>query len=166
VALALDTNANAVKGLLHRGRVALAEARGRADGDVPADPEVVERFARAVHEGSIEAITGMLAEDVWGVADGGGLVVTANKPTFGREVVSRQWENARRKLPVPVSASIVRCNGEESVLVRLREAPEVVVALVHLETRDGTVVAQRVLRDPVRLQRLGVTARGAGWLTS
>ena len=46
-------------------------------------------------------IAALLAEDVWGVADGGGLVVTATKPTFGRRTVWRQMgqreEQARRR---------------------------------------------------------------------
>jgi RNA polymerase sigma-70 factor (ECF subfamily) len=158
IADTLQSNENAVKALLQRGRVALAEARGPSDVDVPPSAEVVERFARAVQAGSIEDITALLARDVWGIVDGGGVVVTANKPTFGVRTVARQWANAKTKLGVPVLADVVRVNGEPAVLVRLQGMPEVVVALVHLETRAGRVVAQRVLRDPVRLSRFGAQA--------
>jgi hypothetical protein len=37
------------------------------------------------------------------------------------------------------------------ILVHLQHAPSVIVALVHLETRDALVVAQRVVRGPKRL---------------
>ena len=64
-------------------------ARVRDDVDVPVDRKVVEQFAAAVEAGSIESITALLAEDVWGVVDGGGLVKAPTKPTFGPTAVSR-----------------------------------------------------------------------------
>jgi RNA polymerase sigma-70 factor (ECF subfamily) len=153
IAATLGSNENAVKALLGRARRALAEARGPSDVDVPADPDVVERFARAVEAGSVESIAELLAEDVWGMVDGGGVVVTASKPTFGKHVVVRQWANAKTKVPVPVTAQVQLLNDEAVVVVRVKGVPELIVAVVHLETRRGRVVAQRVLRDPVRIQR-------------
>lgn len=153
IADALDSNENAIKALLQRARAALVDARGTSNVDTLANPAVVERFAQAVHAGSIEQITALLADDVWGMVDGGGLVVTSNKPTYGKQTVARQWANARMKLGVPVQAEVCTVNGEPAVMVRLAGASEVMVALVHLETRDGLVAAQRVLRDPRRLER-------------
>ena len=48
-----------------------------------------ERFASAIEAGSIEALTELLADDVWGIVDGGGIVQVPTKPTFGRFAVSR-----------------------------------------------------------------------------
>lgn len=153
VALALDSNDNAVKALLQRARVALAQARHRTDGDVPADASAVERFAEAIRSGSVDRISALFADDVWGVADGGGIVVTAKKPTFGRATVAKQWANAQTKLGgAAVTAEVLLVNGEPAILIRLAGAPDVIVALVHLETRAGLVTAQRVLRDPLRLR--------------
>jgi RNA polymerase sigma-70 factor (ECF subfamily) len=157
IALTLESNENAVKALLGRARRALADARGRSDGDVPADPDVVERFARAVEAGSLESIAELLAEDVWGIVDGGGVVVTANKPTFGKHVVARQWANAKTKVAVPVRSEVHLVNGEAAIVVRVEAAPELIVAILHLETKGGRVIAQRVLRDPVRIQRWAST---------
>lgn len=155
VAATLSTNENALKALLLRGRQALREARGHSQVDVPADDQIVERLARAIQAGSVEDVTALLADDVWGVADGGGVVVTARKPTYGRNTVSKQWANAKRKLGgAAVDAQPVWVNGERAILVYLREAPEVLVSLVHLETRSGQIVAQRVLRDPKRLAHM------------
>jgi RNA polymerase sigma-70 factor (ECF subfamily) len=153
IASTLGSNENAVKALLGRARRALADARGPSDVDVPADRDAVERFARAVEAGSVEAIADLLAEDVRGMVDGGGVVVTANKPTFGKQVVARQWANAKTKVAVPVLAQVHVVNGEAAVVVRIAGVPDLIVAIVHLETRGGRVVAQRVLRDPVRIQR-------------
>jgi RNA polymerase sigma-70 factor (ECF subfamily) len=156
VAATLELNENSAKALLHRARVALAEARRCVDVDIPVDMQVVERFASAVEAGSIERIRELLDEGAWGIADGGGIVQAAKKPTFGRDTISQQWENAKRRLGQDVTAEIRRINGENAIVVRLREAPDVVVAIVHLETRAGRVVAQRVNRDPRRIAFLGV----------
>lgn len=66
VAAALELQPNAAKALLHRARVALAEARRREDIDVPVDRAVVEALARAIEAGSLDQIATLLAEDVWG----------------------------------------------------------------------------------------------------
>jgi RNA polymerase sigma-70 factor (ECF subfamily) len=144
----LGGTANAAKATLHRARVALREARRRNDVDVPVDLAVVERFAKAIEAGAVDQIEALLAEDAWGVTDGGGIIVTANKPTFGREVIARQWANAKRKVGVAVTTELRTLNGERAIVVRLASQPEVIVAIVHLETRRGNVVALRVNRDP------------------
>jgi hypothetical protein len=82
-------------------------------------------------------------------------VVTANKPTFGRDVIAQQWANAKRRLGVPVFAEQRVLNGEPAIVVRLAASPEVIVAVVHLETRGGAVVALRVNRDPRSTMTLG-----------
>lgn len=151
VAEVLETNPNAAKALLHRGRAALRAARLRDDVDVPVNREVVERFASAIEAGSIERLTALLADDAWGMSDGGGIVQTATKPTFGRKAISRQWSNAKRKLGgATITARTTVLNGEPAVVIRLAGAPEVVVAVVHLDTRGGLVCALRVNRDPRR----------------
>ena len=154
MAEAIGGNENAVKATLQRARVALAAARGHRDVDAPTDASVVDSFAEAIQAGSIESIVALLGEDVWGVVDGAGVVVTARKPTFGRRTVAKQWANAKKKLGVPVLAEVRRLNSEAAIVVRLAHAPQVIVAIVHLETRRGLIVAQRVVRDPQRIQRL------------
>jgi RNA polymerase sigma-70 factor (ECF subfamily) len=153
VADALETNANAAKALLHRARVALRDARRRSDTDVPVDATVVDAFARAIDAGSIEALTALLDDDAWGIVDGGGIVQASNKPTFGARVISRQWENAQRKLGQPVTGEVRSLNGEAAVVIRLAAMREVIVAIVHLETKSGRVVALRINRDPRSITR-------------
>jgi len=156
VAATLELNDNAAKALLHRARVALAEARRQVDVDVPVDMQVVEKFAAALEAGSIERLTELLHEDAWGIVDGGGVVQAAKKPNFGRRAISKQWANGKRRLGQPVTAEIRRINGENAVVIRLAALPDVVVGIVHLETRAGYVVALRLNRDPRRTAYLGV----------
>lgn len=154
VAATLALNGNAVKALLHRGRVALTRARLRADGDRTADPAVVERLARAIETRSADALGAVLAEDVWGVVDGGGVVRVATKPTFGRRAVTRRWANASRRLAWRIACHVRRLNGEPAVVLTLPDMDDARFASVHVETRAGLVSALRVVRDPAKLAGL------------
>jgi RNA polymerase sigma-70 factor (ECF subfamily) len=155
VAEALGIHANAAKALLHRARAALARARGEIDGDTPVDLELVHAFARALEAGSIESLAKTMAEDVWGIVDGGGIVRVATRPTRGRRVVARRFANVQRRLGVGVLAELRPMNGETAIVVRLAADPRLVIAVVHLVTRDDAVAMVLVDRDPRRLTALG-----------
>jgi len=150
-AATVGTNENAAKATLHRARAALERARGRTDVDVPVDPEVVERLARALEARSVDALAALLADDVWGVVDGGGVVRVATRPTFGARALVRRFANLARRVPVPVACRVVELNGEPAVLATLPGAGGAVFASVHVETRAGRIVAMRVVRDPAKL---------------
>lgn len=153
VAAAIGTNENAAKAVLNRARARVARQRRRRQVDAVADAAVVDRLADAISRRSIPDLAALLDEDVWGVVDGGGVVVTASKPTFGIRAVSRQWANADRRLPMPLAAEIRRLNGEAAVVVRLA-GTDVPVASIHVETLNGRIAAVRVVRDPRRLRFL------------
>jgi len=151
VAVALDINANAAKALVHRARVALASARHRDDVDVPVDAKLVEALARAVEDGELDRLASLLTEDAWGVVDGGDLVPAASRPSIGRRAVVQRFTNAWRRLDnVRLVGEVRALNGEPAVIVRIAGEPRIVVAVIHLETRDGRIVALRVDRDPRR----------------
>jgi len=154
VSTVVGASVNATKALIHRARVALAAARHRDDVDVPVDPVVVEALARAVEAGSLDTLAALLAEDAWGVVDGGGVVPVAGKPSIGRRAVVRRFGNAWRRLDqVPLVAEVRALNGEPAVIVRIGGDRRIVVAVIHVETRDRSVVALRVDRDPRRTVR-------------
>jgi len=151
VAETIGTNGNAAKATLRRARAALARARGRVDVDVPVDPAVVEQLARALESRSVEALSALLAEDVWGVVDGGGVERVATRPTFGARALTRRFANLSRRVTVAVMCRVVRLNAEPAVLVTIPSAGHAVFASVHVETREGRIVAMRVVRDPAKL---------------
>src|SRR5436190_14007783 len=91
VARALGTSPSAAKQLVVRARRALAAARVHTDVDVPVDRAVVDRLVHAIETRSVEAFTALLADDVWGVTDGGGRVRVSTKPVFGARAVGRPW---------------------------------------------------------------------------
>jgi RNA polymerase sigma-70 factor (ECF subfamily) len=157
VADVLAINANAAKALLHRARAALAEARRRDEVDTPVDAAIVEELARAVEAGALDRVAALLADDAWGIVDGGGIVPVAPGPSLGRDAVMRRFANAWRRLDAaPLAAEVRRLNGEPSVIVRLAADLRIVVAVIHVETRARSIAALRIDRD---LRR---TARFAG----
>jgi RNA polymerase sigma-70 factor, ECF subfamily len=150
VAEVLGVNENAVKALIHRARVSLAAVRRRDDVDVPVDTNLVEALARAVESGSLDALAALIAEDAWGVVDGGGVIAVTPEPSFGRDAVMRRFTNGWRRLDnVEMAAQVRARNGEPLVVVGIRGAP-MVVAIIQIETRDGGIVSLRVDRDPRR----------------
>lgn len=151
VADTVGTNANAAKATLHRARAALDRARGSTVVDVPVDAAMVEQLARALEARSVDALARLLADDVWGVVDGGGMVPVATRPTVGARALLRRFANLLRRVPLPVACRVVPLNGEPAVLVSLPTAGQAVFASVHVETRAGRIVAMRVVRDPVKL---------------
>jgi RNA polymerase sigma-70 factor (ECF subfamily) len=157
VASTIGTNANAAKATLHRARAALARARGRTVVDVPVDAEVVERLARALEARSVDDLARLLADDVWGVVDGGGIVPVATRPTLGARALVRRFANLARRVTLPVESRVVHLNGEPAVLVTLPTAGQAVFASVHVETHAGRIVAMRVVRDPSKLAPLEST---------
>jgi RNA polymerase sigma-70 factor (ECF subfamily) len=158
VATALGTNPNAAKAMLHRARVALAAERRHTDVDRVADPAVVERVARAIETRAIGELTALLADDVWGIVDGGGVVPVATKPSIGRRAVARRWENASRRFLADVACRVRALNGEPAAVITLPMADHQPFASVHVETRRGAIVALRVVRDPRKLAGLRPTA--------
>src|SRR5579862_244227 len=100
IAATLGTNGNAAKATLRRARNALGRARGRTDIDVPVDAEVVERLSRALAARSVSALAALLADDVWGVVDGGGIVRVAKRPTLGARALLRRFQNLNRRVGV------------------------------------------------------------------
>jgi RNA polymerase sigma-70 factor (ECF subfamily) len=157
VAEALDTNANAIKALLHRARLTLSRARASIDGDIPVDIALVRAFAEALEQGSIEALATLVAEDVWGIVDGGGIVRVATRPTRGRRVLAQRFANVQRQLGanVPVVTELRSINAETAIVVRLAHDRTRVVAVIHFVTRRGEIAVALVDRDPRRLSALG-----------
>ena len=82
---------------------------------------LVERFVRAFREGSEDGADRVLAEDVGFWSDGGGKVLAARRPVFGREQVVNLLVGFRRTAPaigVPlesVTLDIVEVNGEPAL---------------------------------------------------
>ncbi|MEZ4263308.1 MAG: sigma-70 family RNA polymerase sigma factor [Polyangiaceae bacterium] len=149
---ALGLSITNTKVLLHRARATLAAEHRVEACDEPVDGALVERLSGALEVGDIDAVTSLLATDVWGLVDDGR---GRRRPTLGALAVSRQWRNALSRYGRADRIARVVLNGEPSLLAYVGGAA---LAAVHVESCEGAIVSIRVILDPPRLAKLGIAA--------
>ena len=104
----LDLSSANCRQLFHRAKERLAERKPRFRASVDEKRPLVERFVHAFSAGNEEELTSVLAADVGFWSDGGGKVLAAQRPVFGREAVAHmlvglpadgavRWHRARRR---------------------------------------------------------------------
>jgi hypothetical protein len=97
-----------------------------------------------------------MAQDVWGVVDGGGVIKVASRATRGRRAATVRFANVQRRLGgASVVAERRSINGERAIVVRLAVDPSLVIAVIHLVTKGRMIAGFLVDRDPRRLAALG-----------
>jgi RNA polymerase sigma-70 factor, ECF subfamily len=157
IAAMLDTTPANCRQLFHRARERIADRRPRFRDTVEAKRSLVGRFARALRGGDAEALTSVLAEDVGFWSDGGGKVLAARRPVFGRDNVVNVLIGIRRTAPSAgvqldaVSLDIVDVNGEPALLLRVAERFDSVYALT---MADDAIGAIHIVRNPDKLRFL------------
>jgi RNA polymerase sigma-70 factor (ECF subfamily) len=157
IAAMLDTTPANCRQLFHRARERIAERRPRFRDTVEAKRSLVGRFARALRDGDAEALTSVLAEDVRFWSDGGGKVLAARRPVFGRDNVVNVLIGIRRTAPSAgvqldaVSLDIVDVNGEPALLLRVAERLDSVYALT---MADDAIGAIHIVQNPDKLRFL------------
>ncbi len=157
IAAMLDTTPANCRQLFHRARERIADRRPRFRDTVEAKRSLVGRFARALRDGDAEALTSVLAEDVGFWSDGGGKVLAARRPVFGRDNVVNVLIGIRRTAPSAgvqldaVSLDIVDVNGEPALLLRVAERLDSVYALT---MADDAIGAIHIVRNPDKLRFL------------
>jgi hypothetical protein len=140
--------------LFHRAKGRIAERKPRFRAAMDEKLPLVERFVRAFSEGSEAGLASVLAEDIGFWSDGGGKVLAARRPIFGREQVVRLLLGFRRTAPaigVPlesVTLDIVEVNGEPAVLLRVAGRLDGVYVMA---VEEGAITAIRVVRNPDKL---------------
>jgi RNA polymerase sigma-70 factor (ECF subfamily) len=157
IAAMLGTTAPGCRQLLHRAKARVAAGRPRFRAATEEKRHLVARFVSALHEGNAEALSRVLAEDVglWG--DGGGKVLAARRPIFGRVQVLKMLLGIRRTAPSAgialenVALEILEVNGEPALVIRVAGEVDSVYACA---IADGAITALRVIRNPEKLMYL------------
>ena len=154
IAQMLETSSANCRQLFHRAKGRIAERKPRFRAAMDEKRPLVERFVRAFSEGSEAGLTSVLAEDIGFWSDGGGKVLAARRPIFGRDQVVSLLLGFRRTAPaigVPlesVTLDIVEVNGEPAVLLRVAGRIDGVYVMA---VEEGAITAIRVVRNPDKL---------------
>jgi hypothetical protein len=154
IAEMLDVSGSNCRQLFHRAKGRIVERKPRFRAAMDEKRPLVERFVRAFSEGSEAGLTSVLAEDIGFWSDGGGKVLAARRPIFGREPVVSLLLGFRRTaaaVGVPlesVTLDIVEVNGEPAVLLRVAGRLDGVYVMA---VEAGTITAIRVVRNPDKL---------------
>jgi RNA polymerase sigma-70 factor, ECF subfamily len=143
-----------------RARKRVQAGRPRFEASKAKRDELARRFFRAIGEGDVESLVGMLAADVVAYADGGGKAFAFTAAIHGRErLAERLAEGAARGRRLWVeSLQMAEVNGQPGALF-FDEDGELIVA-VALDIADGLVQTFRAVTNPDKLAHLRRTIVG------
>jgi RNA polymerase sigma-70 factor (ECF subfamily) len=164
IAAMLETTPANCRQLFHRAKTRLAERRPRFRGAADRKRPLVGRFVNALRDGDDEALTSVLAEDVGFWSDGGGKVLAARRPVFGRDSVVQVLVGIRRTAPssgIPLDAvtvDVVEVNHDPALVLRVAGRIDSVYTL---SIEDDAIAAIRIVRNPDKLRFLDRQLSGA-----
>ncbi|WP_431957012.1 RNA polymerase sigma-70 factor [Nocardia lijiangensis] len=103
------------------------DGRARFDVEPGHARALIERFLAAARSGEVDTLGRMLAADVTATADGGGRITAARRPVRGADRVARYLIGLFRWEVPGMAIGIEEVNGALAVVVRVAEAPMVIV---------------------------------------
>ena len=165
IAVMLDTTPANCRQLFHRAKTRLADRRPRFRESADAKRPLVGRFVNALRDGDGEALASVLAEDVGFWSDGGGKVLAARRPVFGRDAVVQVLVGIRRTAPSlgialdAVGLDVVEVNYEPALVLRVAGRLDSVYTL---SIEGDAIVAIRIVRNPDKLRFIERQLSGAG----
>ncbi|GAA1986248.1 RNA polymerase sigma-70 factor [Kitasatospora viridis] len=157
VAGAVGRSEPACRQLVVRARRHMAEGRTRFEADRRERAELAARFFRALSEGDLDGLRGLLAADVSLAGDGGGKAPQLARAVLGADKVARLLAAVYPGLlALGVSCEPRPVNGQPGAIFRDREGA--VLNVMVLEVLDGQVQGVRLVVNPDKLGHLGPVA--------
>jgi RNA polymerase sigma-70 factor (ECF subfamily) len=137
--------------LVARARKHIEASAPRFDPDEALRHELLDRFLAAASDGDVDELEHLLAEDAAFYSDGGGRVLAARRPLFGRSrisrVIAKLTQKQRRRGPFTVQR--VRVNGQPGRI--LRTADGAIWDVLSIDVVDGRIQTVRIMRNPDKL---------------
>jgi len=128
IAEVLELSEANTRQIAHRAKDHLA-----GDRHEPVSPDEHDRllraFLNAARLGDLEALEGLLAENVVALSDGGGVVSAARRPVVGRDRVGRFVAGIAEKGGPGFDVVTVEINGRTALLVTIDGAPFGVISI-------------------------------------
>src|SRR5471032_1607809 len=154
IAEMLETTGANCRQMFHRAKARIADRKPRFRATLAEKRPLVERFVRAFRDGSEAELTAVLAADVGFWSDGGGKVLAARRPVFGRDQVVNLLVGIRRTAPstgvdlASVTLDIAEVNGELAMVIRIAGALDSIYVMT---VEDDAIAALRIVRNPDKL---------------
>jgi RNA polymerase sigma-70 factor (ECF subfamily) len=137
---------------VHRAKVRLREGRPRFSVDTATQRRMLERFAAAMAQPSLESLRALFAEDAIQISDGGGLARATLRPLHGAERLARlHLQIARRTGGPDARYQAVSLNGAPALLLW---AGGTLTTAIGVECEGERISAMHCLRHPGKLARL------------
>jgi RNA polymerase sigma-70 factor, ECF subfamily len=146
----LDISEALSRQVLLRARRHVAANRPRFEANRETHERLLSAFIGAVARGDIDAISGVLAEDVVLYGDNAGKEERGAilRPIVGRANVARFFAKRTAKLPAPPTIEISDVNGWPAIVGRSDGA---VIFVVNIETDGGKIATIRSMMSPQKL---------------
>ena len=151
----LGIGEDACRQRVHRAKTRLRDERPRFRVDQAAQRRLLQRFAAALAEPTLDSLRSLFAEDAIHISDGGGVVRAALRPLHGAERLARLYNQLAQYLRgVGVRYELSSLNGAPALF--LYEGDTLTSAL-WIDCDDERITAIHALRHPAKLSRLAVT---------
>jgi RNA polymerase sigma-70 factor, ECF subfamily len=123
----LEISVESARQLHHRARVRVERDEPRFRADPAEHAMLLERFLGAVGSGDLDALEGLLADDVVAYADGGGRARAAIRPVRGKANVLKYLRGLLRRFPFEREVGMVDANGLPAARVSFGVQSELLV---------------------------------------
>jgi RNA polymerase sigma factor (sigma-70 family) len=145
---------------VHRARTRLREGRPRFSVDAATQRRLLERFAAAMAQPSLESLQALFAEDAIQISDGGGLARASLRPLHGAERLARLYLQVAHHTGPHARYQAVTLNGAPALLLWVGDE---LTTAIWIECAGEHISAIHALRHPGKLARLlAVTKSPAG----
>ncbi|MEU4511850.1 RNA polymerase sigma-70 factor [Nonomuraea wenchangensis] len=151
IAEAVGKTPNAVRQLAYRARAHVAARRPRGIATPAETRAVLQAFQRAVETGELQSLLDVLAPDVVGLSDGGGVRHALLRPVTGIKNVARLLAAGWWRRDAQRSVEQVQINGGPGLLVHVDGEIDGVVAV---RVENGFVTGVYHVRNPHKLSRV------------
>ncbi|MEM6701561.1 MAG: RNA polymerase sigma factor SigJ [Acidobacteriota bacterium] len=154
IAAVLERKEATCRKLVSRARLAVRSEERTTEVDAAEHRRLLEGFVAAVMTGDVETFSGLLAEEAIALSDGGGKVLAALNPIYGRDKVTRFVFGIARKQQADgaeISVRAASINGRPGLLIDVDRALD---QCVLIDTVDGLVTRLYFVRNPEKLERL------------
>lgn len=153
----LARQAPACRQLVARARRHLDARRRRFDTDRRRAAQLTEQFVAACSSGDIDALAGMLADDVVVWADGGGQVKSALRPIIGPAKAARFLAAVAQTVPPGAEVGPVLLNGQPGLVI---VHAGVAINAIVLDVIDGRISDVRIVANPDKLRAVNQALAG------